>query len=223
MEEIKMPTEVVTLEDIAVDGARRYENAVLESVPFNLRNKGILAVRMYMYFLDKDAVFEYTGKKTFMNIEESYLMSGLYNDEHFDSVYEVEVKEFQNQDGTIGYANKYKILNRREDMRMRAEAIKFWKDNDLDIHFSEMVDIKRGNIPFESLLKFAIETDALKEGDVQNRKMAMKIHGLENKGTKPMINVYVDGGGKHLSKEISQSSGNEAYQLLEHEDWWMIQ
>lgn len=218
MEEIKMPTEVVTLEDLAVDGTRRYENALLESVPFSLSNKGLLAIRVYNYFLDQDAVFEYTGKKTFMNIEESYLMSGVYMDSHFDEVYEVEVKEITKADGTLGYANKYTILDRREDMRLRAEAIKFWQDNNLDVHFHEMVEIKRGKIPFTELLKFAIETDALKDGDIQNRKMAIKIHGLENKNAKNTINVYVDGGGNKLSKGIIESSGNQAYELLEHDD-----
>jgi hypothetical protein len=218
MEEIKMPTEVVTLEDLAVDGARRYENAILESVPFSLSNKGILAVRVYNYFLDQDAVFEYTGKKTFMNIEESYLMSGVYLDSHFDVVYEVEVKEITKPDGTLGYANKYKVLDKREDMRLRAEAHKFWQDNELETHFHEMVDVKRGKVPFESLLKYAIETDALKSGDIQNRKMAVDIYGLKNKNTKNVINVYVDGGGNKLAKGIGESSGNQAYQLLEHDD-----
>lgn len=218
MEEIKIPKEVVTLEDLAVDGTRRYENAILQSVPTSLSNKGLLAVRVYMYFMDDSAIFEFTGKKTFMNIEESYLMSGVYPDSHFDEVYEVEIKEFERPDGTLGYANKYKILDRREDKRLRAEALKFWQDNDLDVHFSEMAEIKRGKIPFQELLKFAIETDALKEGDIQNRKMAIKIHGLENKNSKNTINVYVDGGGNHLSKAVTLSSGNQAYQLLENDD-----
>lgn len=213
MDEIKMPTEVVTIEDMSLDGTRRYENALLEGVPSSLRDKGILAVRVYMYFMDDSAIFEYTGKKTFMNIEESYLMSGIYPDSHFDEVYEVEVKEFVKPDLTIGYANKYKILDRREDKRLRAEAIKFWQDNELDIHFAEMVEVKRGKIPFQDLLRFAIETDALKEGDVQNRKMAIKIHGLENKNSKQTINVYVDGGGQHLAKQTVLTSGNSAYQL----------
>lgn len=219
-ETFKMPTETATIEDLAVDGARRYENAMLENVPLSLSNKGILAVRVYMYFLDNDAVNEYTGKKTFMNIEESYLCSGIYPDSHLDKVYEVEPKEYVKPDGTIDYTNKYTILDKRENMRLRAEALKFWKDNDLDTHFSEMVEIKRGNIPFEDLLKFAITTDALKDGDVQNRKMAVKIYGLENKNTKNTINVYVDGGGDKLSKQVAISSGNQAYQLLEHDDEW---
>ena len=217
MEERKeLLTEIATLEDIALDGLKRYENSMLSNIPTDLADKGVLAVRMLMYFLDADMINEWTGQKTFTNVEESYILCGLYPDEHLKKVYEtkeVEVDRFFRGMAITEMETQYKILDKKEDMRIRTEALRYWSDNSLDTFFQEMIQVKRGNIPFQDLLRYRIETDALKDDDVQNRKMAIDIHGLKNKNSKNMINVYVDGGGKMLSQGIIQSSNNSTYDL----------
>lgn len=218
-----LPTERVKLEDVMVDGIERYENSILENVPSGLAEKGILAVRLFHYFLDSETKCEWTGKPTMLDLEESYIMCGVYPEEHLKTVYKVwqELVEVRRKDGTSvdEYVTKYSIIDRKEDMRIRSEARRFWSNNQLDTFFQEAQQYKRGNIPFTDQLKFAIETDALKQGDVQNRKMAMDIHGMKNKNSKNTINVYVDGGGNKLVKGIASSSNNNFLELgLDDED-----
>ena len=212
-----LPQEIVNLKDVAVDGIERYENSILENVPSGLAEKGICAVRLFHYFLDSETINEWTGKPTMLDLEESYIMSGVYPDEHLKKVYKAweEEVEVRRKDGSTltEYVMKYIVLNKSEDMRIRIEARRFWADNQLDQYFQEAQQIQRGSIPFIDQLKFAIETDALKPGDTANRKMAMDIHGMKNKFGQAQINVYVDGGGKQLARTIIESSGNDNYNL----------
>jgi hypothetical protein len=225
MNDMKMgmlPTEQASLEDVMVDGVERYENSILSNVPSGLADKGILAVRLFHYFLDSETKNMWTGKPTMLDLEESYIMSGVYPEKHLETVYKVwlEPQEVRRKDGSTvtEYETKYAILNRKEDMRIRTEARKYWNENGLDQFFLEAQQYKRGNIPFIDQLKFAIETDALKPGDTANRKMAMDIHGMKNKFGQAQINVYVDGGGKHLARTIIESSGNDNFNLGIPED-----
>jgi hypothetical protein len=219
MNEMKMgmlPTEQASLEDVMVDGVERYENSILSNVPSGLAEKGILAVRLFHYFLDSETINEWTGKKTMLDIEECYIMSGIYPDDHLMKVYEVkeiETEKEKNGSTWTEYSMSYKIIDKREDMRIRTEARRFWADNQLDTFFQEATQYKRGNIPFTDQLKFAIETDALKPGDIQNRKMAMDIHGMKNKNNKLTINVFRDGNGSKLARTIIDSSNNDVYEL----------
>ena len=220
MNEMKMgmlPTEQASLEDVMVDGVERYENSILSNVPSGLAEKGILAVRLFHYFLDSETKNVWTGKPTMLDLEESYIMSGVYPDKHLETVYKVwqEEVEVRRKDGSTvtEYETKYAILNRKEDMRIRTEARKYWNENGLDQFFLEAQQYKRGNIPFIDQLKFAIETDALKPGDTANRKMAMDIHGMKNKNNKLTINVFRDGNGSKLARTIIDSSNNDVYEL----------
>ena len=212
-----LPTEQASLEDVMVDGVERYENSILSNVPSGLAEKGILAVRLFHYFLDSETKNEWTGKPTMLDLEESYIMSGVYPDKHLETVYKVwqEEVEVRRKDGSTvtEYETKYAILNRKEDMRIRTEARKYWNENGLDQFFLEAQQYKRGNIPFIDQLKFAIETDALKPGDTANRKMAMDIHGMKNKNNKLTINVFRDGNGSKLARTIIDSSNNDVYEL----------
>ena len=220
MNEMKMgmlPTEQASLEDVMVDGVERYENSILSNVPSGLAEKGILAVRLFHYFLDSETKNEWTGKPTMLDLEESYIMCGVYPEKHLETVYKVwlEPQEVRRKDGSTvtEYETKYKVLNRKEDMRIRTEARKYWNENGLDQFFLEAQQYKRGNIPFIDQLKFAIETDALKPGDTANRKMAMDIHGMKNKNNKLTINVFRDGNGSKLARTIIDSSNNDVYEL----------
>ncbi len=212
-----LPEETVSLKDIAVDGVERYENSILSNVPTGLADKGIVAVRLFHYFLDSETVNEWTGKQTMLDLEESYIMSGVYPDEHLKKVYSAitkhrEVRDKEGKTYDEPYL-EYKVLNRKEDMRIRVEARRFWANNQLDTYFQEAQQYQRGNIPFTDQLKFAIETDALKPGDIQNRKMAMDIHGMKNKNNKLTINVFRDGNGSKLARTIIDSSNNDVYGL----------
>lgn len=217
-----LPTEEATLEEVAINGLERYENSILANVPSGLAEKGILAVRLFHYFLDSETVNEWTGKPTMLDLEESYIMSGVYPEEHLKKVYRVweEEIEVRRKDGSIimEYETKYKVLDRSADMAIRSEARKFWYNNNLDQFFLEAQQYKRGNIPFIDQLKFAIETDALKPGDTANRKMAMDIHGMKNKFGQTNINVYIEGKGKELARTIIDSSGNDNFALGIPED-----
>ena len=218
MEKMSMlPEETVSLKDIAVDGVERYENSILSNVPTGLADKGIVAVRLFHYFLDSETKSEWTGKQTMLDLEESYIMSGVYPDEHLKTVYSAitkyrEVRDKEGKTYDEPYL-EYKVLDRKEDMRIRVEARRFWANNQLDTYFQEAQQYQRGNIPFSDQLKFAIETDALKPGDIQNRKMAMDIHGMKNKNNKLTINVFRDGNGSKLARTIIDSSNNDVYGL----------
>ena len=211
-----LPQEQVSVADLVADGVDRHENSILANMPSGLADKGIVAVRLFNYFLDSETINEWTGKKTMLDLEESYIMSGIYPDDHLMKVYEVkeiETEKEKNGSTWTEYSMSYKIIDKREDMRIRTEARRFWADNQLDTFFQEATQYKRGNIPFTDQLKFAIETDALKPGDIQNRKMAMDIHGMKNKNNKLTINVFRDGNGSKLARTIIDSSNNDVYGL----------
>ena len=70
----EMPVETANVKDLSIDGLDRHENSILANVPSGLAEKGELAVRLFMYFMDQDTISEYTGNKTYMNVEESYIM-----------------------------------------------------------------------------------------------------------------------------------------------------
>ena len=210
-----------TIQDITVDGIERHENSILINVPSSLAEKGILAVRLFHYFLDSETISQFTGKKTMLDIEESYIMSGVYGDDYLDKVYkaeEIEIEKEKHGTTWTEYSIVYTVLNRNEDIRIRSEARKFWSEHQLENIFQEAQQYKRGNIPFVDQLKFAIETDALRSGNIQNRKMAMDIHGMKNKMGTVQINVYRDGGGKQLNRTIIESSGNDNFNLGLPED-----
>jgi hypothetical protein len=85
-----------------VDGVERYENSILSNVPSGLADKGILAVRLFHYFLDSETKNVWTGKQTMLDLEESYIMSGVYPEKHLETVYKVwlEPQEVRRKDGS---------------------------------------------------------------------------------------------------------------------------
>lgn len=214
---IDLPKEIANLQDLSLDGTVRHENSILYNVPDTLAEKGTVAVTVFLYFMDSDTINPWTGNKTHLNIEESFIASGVYGVNHLENVYFVEEKEVKvkRRDGTsvIEYQTVYEVIDRAENMRIRAEALRYWTKNNLNNHFKEMQEIKRGNIEFSELLKVAIENDALRPGDIANRKMAIDIHGMKNKNANRNINIYLDGGGAKHNKEIVESTGNDNYSL----------
>ena len=207
----EMPSEVANIQDLAVDGYDRHENSILANVPSGLADKGILAVRLFMYFMDQDTDNYHTGNKTYMNVEESYIMSGVYDDKHLEKVYrtwEVEVEKESKGVKWTDYITKYQVLDRREDMRIRSEALRYWTENGLASYFEQMALAKMGNIDPEKLIRMQIVADALRVGDNQNanRKMAIDILGMKMKKKTEALNLKKRGGAEIIDT-TSQRAG----------------
>lgn len=198
---VLLDEEVSTMQDIAVDGIERHENSILANVPKALSEKGVLAVTLFMYFMDQDTISEWTGKPTFMNVEESYIMSGIYPDSHLKNVYkitQVAVDFREHGKEWTEMVDKMEVINRKEDMRIRAEAKRYWNQNGLESFFDQVAIEKFGGIDPEKLLRYSIITDAVRNGDNQtvNRKMAIDILGMKVKNKVDDINLKTRGGGE---------------------------
>lgn len=210
LEKLKdLPSEYVGLKDIAVDGLQRHENSILANVPSSLAEKGILAVRLFMYFMDQDTISDYTGRRTYMNVEESYIMSGIYDDEYLKKVYytyEVEIEKESKGVKWIDYETRYKVINRKEDMRIRSEAMRYWTENGLASYFDQIAIAKMGNIDPEKLLRTQIVNDALRDGENQiaNRKMAIDILGMKMKKKTEALNLKSRGGAEIIETTSSR-------------------
>lgn len=220
----QMPIENASMEDIAVDGLQRHENSILANVPSGLADKGVLSVRLFMYFMDMDTISEYTGRKTYMNVEESYIMSGVYDDDYLSKIYKVwkEPVEMEKHGATwTEYVTKFKVLNKREDMRIRSEATRYWNDNGLSAYFEQIALAKMGNIDPEKLIRTQIIADSLRDGENQiaNRKMAIDILGMKLKKKTEALNLKTRGGGQ-IIETTSQREGAgflKSAQILEAE------
>ena len=149
------------------------------NVPKGLAEKGSLAVSVFMYYMDSENINEFTGNRTYMNVEEAYISSGVYSDSYLEKVYGVEIKEvekFKGGSSYIDYEEKYYIKNKRENQRIRAEAMRYWQDNNLSTFFEEIALLKMGNIDTKNFLRVQIIQDALREeNQIANRKMAIDI------------------------------------------------
>ena len=119
--------EVVEQQEYVADtklyGDVRHENSIVNYVSNDLAEKGKLAVVLMSLFMDNKYVSPYTGKKTYMDIEESYICSGVYDDKELDKVYdakEVEVEVYDKQGNTrIEYEMKYEVLDKQRDYTSR--------------------------------------------------------------------------------------------------------
>jgi len=215
--------EVVGLEELAENGIRRYENSILSNVPQSLAEKGVLATTLFMYYMDNESRNEWTGKKTYMNVEESYIMSGIYGDEHLRKVYknEVEVVEVRRKNGDVveEYVTKYEVIDKREDKRIRAEAIRYWQTNGLASFFGEMAVLKMGGISADDLLRALIIENSLREGENQTFYVskAIDILGMKVKDKKVEINLRTN-GGQQIIESTSQQPGAGFLIPIDEED-----
>ena len=88
MERLKeLEDEVADLRDLGLEGLSRHENSILVNVPKGLAEKGSLAVSVFMYYMDSENINEFTGNRTYMNVEEAYISSGVYSDSYLEKVY----------------------------------------------------------------------------------------------------------------------------------------
>lgn len=195
-----LPTEEATIQDVALNGLDRYENSILVNVPKELAKKGVLPVTLFMYFMDEEAICEWTGKKTFLNVEESYIMSSIYPKEHMEKVYRtwIETVEVRRKDGSITeeYVRQYEILDKKENLRIRSEANRYWAENGLESYFEQVAVAKMGGIDPEKLLRYAIIKDSLRDNDdkMANRKIAVDLLGMKVKTKTSPVNIRQRGG-----------------------------
>lgn len=218
--------EEVGLEELSLEGYRRYENSILADVPRGLAEKGVLATTLFMYYMDGESENEWTGKKTFLNVEESYIASGVYPESHLSKVYESyeEMVVVRRRDGTTveEYETKYKILDKREDKRIRAEALRYWQNNGLATFFEEVAIAKIGGIQAEKLLQNLIISKALRDGDDQTFYVnkAIDILGMKVKDKKVEINLRKLGGQEIIEATSKQPGAGflGAVDFLESDD-----
>jgi len=209
---VMLDEEKATMEDVVVDGLERHENSILVNVPQELSKKGVLAVTLFMYFMDQDTLSEYTGKPTFMNVEESYIMSGVYSPVYLLKVYnpkEVAIEYKLHGKEWTEYEIRYEVLNRKEDMRIRSEAKRYWAQNGLESFFDQVAIEKFGGIDPEKLLRYSIIADAVRNGENQtsNRKMAIDILGMKVKTKTSELNLKTRGGGTIIETTAKREGG----------------
>lgn len=218
--------EEVGLEELSLEGYRRYENSILADVPRGLAEKGVLATTLFMYYMDGESENEWTGRKTFMNVEESYIASGVYPESHLSKVYESyeEMVVVRRRDGTTveEYETRYKILDKKEDKRIRAEALRYWQTNGLATYFEEVAIAKIGGIQAEKLLQNLIISKALRDGDDQTFYVnkAIDILGMKVKDKKVEINLRKLGGQEIIEATSKQPGAGflGAVDFLESDD-----
>lgn len=226
MERLKeLEDEVADLRDLGIEGLSRHENSILVNVPKGLAEKGSLAVSVFMYYMDSENINEFTGNRTYMNVEEAYISSGVYSDSYLEKVYGVEIKEvekFKGGSSYIDYEEKYYIKNKRENQRIRAEAMRYWQDNNLSTFFEEIALLKMGNIDPEKLLRVQIIQDALRDGENQiaNRKMAIDILGMKVKKQSEAINLKTRGGQVIIETTAKREGAGflGSYEDIENDD-----
>ena len=107
------------------------------------------------------------------------------------------------------YQMKYKVLNKKKDMRICSEAMRYWATNGLASFFEQVAIEKLGNIDPEKLLRMQIITDALREGENQmaNRKIAVDILGMKMKKKTEAFNLKKRGGAEIIEITSEREGG----------------
>lgn len=188
-----------------MEDRRRYAKDLVEDttgLPSEFFDLDLVSANQVLYFLDRDYISPYTGKRTFNNLIESYIVSGSYTTAHLNSVFEKEEKELHNMNGDfIGIET---IYHRDEDEYKKIElaAMQNWRMKNLDNYIRAMFEDKLGGIPLEDLVKMEVVTNALyHENDVrkaQYMRMAIDILGLKDKADVIVQNVWKKGGEERV-------------------------
>jgi len=209
--------ETVTEKELAYDtmlyGNQRHENSIVQFVNKELAEKGVLATTLFTLFMDKDYINPYTGKHTYMNIEESYICSGVYSDKYLEEVYHVYEKEVEKQEKGVtwtDYETVYEIKDAKKNRKIRAEAVHYFNREGLGQFFHSTLIEQLGSIPIQDLLKSAMIKDALFSEDVRdkntNRKMLIDVYGMKVVKHDQTINLRKRGGGE-IIEDIASTTG----------------
>ena len=234
--EIDMPEqEQVALEEYAMN-PRRYNNAIVEQkdgLPESVLDLDEVSLRQMMNYIDR-SVCEYTGKNTYLDKVVSFINSGAYSSSYLNRVFGKryvaktrrvkKVKtEIGGNDSTIWEEEKfeeprYYIKSKNEYAKIEVDALQNWENKKLSIYFEEYLNFKHGKLTKEFVEQTILV--GIKESESETLKLrwvkeATNILGM-NKGSNNLtqVNVYTDGGGKGLGEKISETSGNDNFNIL---------
>lgn len=184
-----------------------------------------LAKQMVLLFIDKDFVEPYSGKHTQNDSFVSFLAS-YDNKTVIKSIFtKVEKVVGHTKDGddlieliTVPNPDKLHLY-----IKMKTHATQIWKKYNLKEIAKSMREIMANNgYRDEELLEQKIVSDALSDErdsfTMQNRRVAVDIKGMKKAQGLQQINVFLKGGGKEASKVISDTSGNDVYDLVPDDD-----
>lgn len=190
-------------------------DSYIDKFPKALQEKGVLACVVTDYYMDRETINPLTGKKTFLNAKESYLMSGVIPDVELKKVYHVEEKEVErfDREGNVVAVDIeliYKVLNNELDRKYTKEAEHFFNRNGLFGHFKELAIEKYNNLDPKDLIAFAVVDGALHSETFAERKFytkqAIDILGMKVVKKESVINLKKRGGGENM-QEISKLEG----------------
>jgi len=153
---------------------------------------------MLMLYLSNDFISPLTGKRTGMNILESYIATHL-DESEVEKIWELTY------DGDGNVTGIKKIKNSRKFAQIKADAMNaFHKNPKLLEAWNDMSKMALGADP-KQMLENAILQDALYSEKYQdknaNRRFALDIFniGNENEGGQT-LNIFLEGGGKELAE-----------------------
>ena len=219
------------LEVIKQGALERYENEyhLLEQsldLPIKFKELGELEQQMVLLFIDKDFVEPISGKRT----ENDSFISFLASYKNKDVINKIYTWDFK----TVGYDKdgepiKEKVIILNPDhldlyAKLKIHATQIWKSNNLKEICKSMRELITNNgYRDDERLEQAIISDALSDQrdsfTMQNRRVAIEIKGMKKPQGLQAINVYLKGGGKESTKIITETSGNEVFDLVPDEDF----
>jgi len=172
-------------------------------VPNTFYDLSIQEQSMLMFYLSSDFEHPITGKRTHMNIIQSYVSAYLDEDE-IEKIWNI----FYDDDGNV---EKIKIKNSKKYAELQQKAMMTFNSNPkIKEAWNDLVEMTFGAEPQE-LIKNAILQDALYAEQASdknsNRKLAVEILGMNEKSDdSTSVNVFLHGGGKELTEIMPADS-----------------
>ena len=197
------------IKDVAPEAVAMVQENSL-GVPNSFYELSVENQNMLMFYLDPEFYNDELGCKTHMNVLASYV-SAYLEPKEIHTVWKIEY--VKDDDGVVVDVKK-KIKNYKKYNEIKIKAMEAFHQNP-EIHntWRGLIELHFGVNP-KDLLQNAILQDALYAENHYdkntNRKMAMDMLGLGkdvNNGVQ--INVFEDGGGKHLAQAIKDLTDDD--------------
>jgi len=213
------------LEALRQGDLEKYENeyALIEDsldLPQKFLELNELEQTMIILFIDKDYIDPNSGQHT--ENEHFYSFLAAYpNQKVTKKIY--KIVETINSNGVVEISKEVNPESLLLYRKMKTHAVKIWKENNLKEVSKSMREIMTNSgFRNEELLEQTILSDALSKEQnsftMQNRRLAVDIKGMKKPQGLQSINVFLKGGGQEASKVITESSGNEAFDLVPEEE-----